>query len=424
MKNEPKIRIKGFEGEWKKLPFSEAFTFLRNNSLSRAQLNYKGGFVKNVHYGDVLIKFGEIIDINKESLPFISDNEISKRFIPNAILNEGDIIFSDAAEDETVGKCSELLNVGKNMIVSGLHTIPCRPIIEFANCFLGFYLNSKAYHNQLLPLIQGTKISSLSKTAFLNTNVTYPSNISEQRAIATYFRHLDSLIEEADKKLSSLKQVKEASLQTMFPQEGQSVPKVRFKGFEGEWKKCKLSTFAKRITRKNEKLETELPVTISSQDGIIAQTQFFNNVVASSNLRGYYLIKKGEFAYNKSYSNGYPYGSVKRLEKYDMGALSTLYIVFSLSNDVDHNYVIYFFETMLWHNEVAMRAAEGARNHGLLNIGADDFLDIQILVPPTLSEQCKLASFFVHLDKQIELAQHRLELLRRIKSACLDEMFV
>ena len=169
-------------------------------------------------------------------------------------------------------------------------------------------------------------------------------------------------------------------------------PKIRIKGFEGEWKKCKLSTFAKRITRKNENLETELPVTISSQEGIIAQTQFFNNVVASSNLRGYYL--------------------------------TTLYIVFSLSNDIDHDYVIYFFETMLWHNEVAMRAAEEARNHGLLNIGAGDFLDIQILVPPTLSEQCKLASFFVHLDKQIEIAQQRLALLQRIKSACLDEMFV
>ena len=135
MKNEPKIRIKGFEGEWKKHPFSETFAFLRNNSLSRAELNYKGGLVKNVHYGDVLIKFGEIIDVNKEILPFISDNEISKRFIPNAILNEGDIVFSDAAEDETVGKCSEVLNVGKNMIVSGLHTVPCRPIIVFANCY-------------------------------------------------------------------------------------------------------------------------------------------------------------------------------------------------------------------------------------------------------------------------------------------------
>ena len=217
MKNEPKIRIKGFEGEWKKHPFSETFAFLRNNSLSRAELNYKGGLVKNVHYGDVLIKFGEIIDVNKEILPFISDNEISKRFIPNAILNEGDIVFSDAAEDETVGKCSEVLNVGKNMIVSGLHTVPCRPIIVFANCYLGFYLNSKAYHNQLLPLIQGTKISSLSKAAFLNTNVSYPNSISEQRAIATYFRHIDSLIETADKKLASLKQVKEASLQSMFP---------------------------------------------------------------------------------------------------------------------------------------------------------------------------------------------------------------
>lgn len=424
MKNEPKIRIKGFEGEWKKLPFSETFTFLRNNFLSRAELNYKGGLVKDIHYGDVLIKFGEIIDVNKETLPFISDNEISKRFIPNAILNDRDIVFSDAAEDETVGKCSELLNVGINMIVSGLHTVPCRPFIEFANCYLGFYLNSKAYHNQLLPLIQGTKISSLPKAAFLNTNVSYPNSISEQRAIATYFRHIDSLIETVDKKVASLKQVKEASLQSMFPKEGQKVPEVRFKGFEGEWKTSKLSTFAKRVTRKNGNLETELPVTISSQDGIIAQTQFFNSVVASSNLRGYYLIKKGEFAYNKSYSNGYPYGSVKRLEKYDMGALSTLYIVFALSKDIDHDYVIYFFETMLWHNEVAMRAAEGARNHGLLNIGADNFLDIQIIVPPTLSEQRKLASFFVHLDKQIAIAQQHLDLLRRIKSACLNEMFV
>ena len=120
----------------------------------------------------------------------------------------------------------------------------------------------------------------------------------------------------------------------MFPKEGRTVPQVRFKGFEGEWSKIKLNSIAKRVTRKNVNLETQLPVTISSQDGIVAQTSFFNNVVASSNLRGYYLIKRGEFAYNKSYSNGYPYGSVKRLEKYDMGALSTLYIVFSLNEDV------------------------------------------------------------------------------------------
>ena len=200
-------------------------------------------------------------------------------------------------------------------------------------------------------------------------------------------------------------------------------PKIRIKGFEGEWKTSKLSTFAKRVTRKNGNLETELPVTISSQDGIIAQTQFFNSVVASSNLRGYYLIKKGEFAYNKSYSNGYPYGSVKRLEKYDMGALSTLYIVFALSKDIDHDYVIYFFETMLWHNEVAMRAAEGARNHGLLNIGADNFLDIQIIVPPTLSEQRKLASFFRHLDSLIETADKKVASLKQVKEASLQSMF-
>lgn len=414
MKNEPKIRIKGFEGEWKKLPFSEAFTFLRNNSLSRAQLNYKGGFVKNVHYGDVLIKFGEIIDINKESLPFISDNEISKRFIPNAILNEGDIIFSDAAEDETVGKCSELLNVGKNMIVSGLHTIPCRPIIEFANCFLGFYLNSKAYHNQLLPLIQGTKISSLSKTAFLNTNVTYPSNISEQRAIATYFHHLDSLIETADKKLASLKQVKEASLQTMFPQEGQSVPKVRFKGFEGEWKTDELGNlFSERV---ESDVHAEM-LSVTLTQGIIKANENGRYDNSNNDKSKYRLVKVGDIAYNTMRmwqgASGYsPY----------YGIVSPAYTVVVPNNDVDSLLFSYLFKTANMIKQFRLHS-QGLTTD-TWNLKYPAFSKIEITYPTDLSEQHKLASFFLHLDRQIELAQQRLELLRRIKSACLDEMFV
>ena len=144
-------------------------------------------------------------------------------------------------------------------------------------------------------------------------------------------------------------------------------------------------------------MESNLPLTISASDGLIAQTAFFNNVVASTNMSGYYLLKKGEFAYNKSYSNGYPFGAVKKLEKYEQGALSPLYIVFSLAKSVNDDYMVYFFETDLWHKEVAKRAAEGARNHGLLNIGA--------------------------LDSQISAQQQRLEQLKQMKSACLDGMF-
>lgn len=202
-----------------------------------------------------------------------------------------------------------------------------------------------------------------------------------------------------------------------------NIAKIRFKGFEDKWLNETLNTFAKRITRKNANLETSLPVTISSADGIISQTSFFNNVVASNNLRGYYLIKNGEFAYNKSYSNGYPFGSVKRLERYDLGALSTLYILFKLSNDISHDYVVRFFETDLWHRDVAIRAAEGARNHGLLNISAEDFLDIDIHFPVSFSEQRAIASFFQNLDSLIQGTEKKIASLRQMKEASLQAMF-
>ena len=140
-------------------------------------------------------------------------------------------------------------------------------------------------------------------------------------------------------------------------------------------------------------------------------------------MSGYYLLKKGEFAYNKSYSNGYPFGAVKKLEKYEQGALSPLYIVFSLSESVDHDYIVYFFETDLWHKEVAKRAAEGARNHGLLNIGAEDFLDINITFPVDKKEQEQIASFFRKLDAQIISQQQQLERLKQMKQSCLGLLF-
>ena len=251
-----------------------------------------------------------------------------------------------------------------------------------------------------------------------------PVDKKEQIYISAFFRSLDSLIQSAAKKIASLKQIKAASLQSMFPQNGETKPKVRFKGFEEEWEICKLSDIARRVTRKNTNLESKLPLTISSIDGLVSQINYFNNIVASSNLRGYYLIKNGEFAYNKSYSNGYPWGSVKRLDRYENGALSTLYIVFEIKGNISSDYLTHFFDTSLWHKDVSERAAEGARNHGLLNISADDFLDIQIIYPNNISEQQKIASYFRSLDNQISLQEKRLEKLKQIKSTCLDKMFV
>ena len=420
---EPKIRFKGFEGEWKSKAFQESFVPLKNNSLSRAELT-DDGEIANVHYGDVLIKYSECVDTSVDKLTYILDNEIGKNLVKNGALKRGDIIFADAAEDNSVGKCSELICEDNELIVSGLHTIACRPQIDVAERYLGYYLNSPAYHNQLLPHIQGTKISSISRKAINTTSVVIPTQKKEQQTIAFYFTSLDSQISASTSRLASLKQMKAASLQAMFPQEGETVPKVRFKGFEGEWKKVKLSSFAKRVTRKNSHLESTLALTIASAHGLVSQIDYFNNLVVGSNIRNYYLLKKGEFAYNKSYSNGYPFGSVKRLDRYEQGILSTLYITFSIDNSISSDYLTHFFDTNLWHKEVAERAAEGARNHGLLNIGANDFLDINIWKPESIAEQQAIASYFTSLDHQITLQTQRLEKLKQMKAACLDKMFV
>lgn len=210
----PKIRFKGFEGEWKKVMFSETFEFLKNNSLSRAELSNEGDIV-NVHYGDVLIKYGDLLNIQKEELTFIADNKIGNTLYNSCHLQNGDIIIADAAEDNTVGKCSEIVNICNKRVVSGLHTIPCRPLNHFAQGYLGHYINSESYHNQLLPLIQGSKISSISKKTLSQTIVLVPS-IEEQKCIGNYFTSLDRQISLQSQRLEKLKQIKSACLDKMF----------------------------------------------------------------------------------------------------------------------------------------------------------------------------------------------------------------
>ena len=211
----PRVRFKGFEGEWEETPFSETFDYLKNNSLSRAELS-DGGVVMNIHYGDVLIKYGECVDVGKEVKTFVKEEQVAKRLHQSCAITNGDIIFADAAEDNTVGKCSEIIAKEDDAIISGLHTIPCRPMKQFATRYLGYYLNSNAYHNQLLPHIQGTKISSISKKAMSQTHINSPLDIAEQRAIASYFTNLDRQITLQTQRLEKLKQIKSACLDNMF----------------------------------------------------------------------------------------------------------------------------------------------------------------------------------------------------------------
>ena len=166
---------------------------LQNNTLSRADLSSEEGIAKNIHYGDILVKFGEVIDLKTESLPMIADETVIAKY-KSSFLQNGDVIVADTAEDETVGKCTEIAGLSDEIVISGLHTIPYRPLQKYAPGYLGYYMNSASFHNQLLPLMQGIKVTSISKTALQNTDILYPKSATEQAAIGKYFRNLDNLI--------------------------------------------------------------------------------------------------------------------------------------------------------------------------------------------------------------------------------------
>ena len=199
-------------------------------------------------------------------------------------------------------------------------------------------------------------------------------------------------------------------------------PSYRFAGYIEPWEEKKLGEIVERITRKNKNLESDLPLTISAQYGLIDQETFFNKKVASKDVSGYYLLKKGEFAYNKSYSSDYPWGAVKRLDNYEMGVLSTLYIVFR-PNSIDSDFLAVYYDSPKWYKEVSMRAAEGARNHGLLNISPQDFFDTELIFPVNQSEQTAIGSFFQDIDQLISLQQRKLEVLKEQKKTYLKLLF-
>lgn len=178
---------------WEQRKLGDVLVSLQNNTLSRADLSNEAGVAKNVHYGDVLIKFGEVLDVSKEQLPMISDESILTKY-KTSFLQNGDVIIADTAEDTTVGKCSEIVGLNDEVVLSGLHTIPYRPVEKFAPKYLGYYLNSDAYHNQLLPLMQGIKVTSISKSAMQDTDIIYPKSKEEQTEIGNYFDALDHLI--------------------------------------------------------------------------------------------------------------------------------------------------------------------------------------------------------------------------------------
>ena len=203
------------------------------------------------------------------------------------------------------------------------------------------------------------------------------------------------------------------------------VPQLRFPEFTDAWKQRELGEIAERVTRRNSSLESQTPLTISAEYGLIDQNKFFGKRIAAKDLSNYYLIQKGEFAYNKSTSNDAPWGAIKRLDCYNNGALSTLYIVFKIKDNKScySDFLVTYYGTSLWHKGVKEIASEGARNHGLLNVSPSDFFRTKLVIPQDFEEQRKIGAFFTQLDNTITLQQRKLNSLQKLKKGLLQKMF-
>ena len=392
----PRLRFPGFNDAWEQRKFKE-LVFLRSETVESQDYS---------------------VDIELENLESNTGRIIgntSVRTMSNTLFKKGDILF---------GKLRPYLNkwrfADEEGVKSGeIWAFSCRE--GYSNRFIYCVIQSNGFLDEV-NITSGTKMPRADWKTVSNIKITIPT-IEEQTAIGNFFRQLDEAIASHQRKLERVKELKKSLLQKMFPKDGEAFPELRFPNFTDAWEQRKLGEVAERVTRKNTEMISKLPLTISAQYGLIAQTEFFDKQIASKNISGYYLIKNGEFAYNKSYSNGYPWGAVKRLNNYDYGVLSTLYIVFKPTN-INSQFLVSYYDTNYWHNQVASIAVEGARNHGLLNISASEFFTTTLAIPKSIQEQTAIGDFFRQLDAAIASHQRKLEHMQTLKKGLLQQMFV
>lgn len=396
MSRVPRIRFKGFEEDWEQRKLGEVFIYLRNNTLSREELNDEDGFAQSIHYGDVLIKYGECLNVSKILLPYVDNKNIVNKFKKFYIQN-GDIIIADTAEDETVGKCIEISGLVDHNIISVLHTIPLRPVNKFAYGYLGFYLNSNSYHNQLKPLMQGIKVTSISKNLLKTTTLNYPSNIQEQKIIGRYFDTLNHLITLHHRKLEKLKIIKKSLLENLFPQNGEKTPKIRFSGFTKDWEQRKLGEIVDVCNGRDYKHLLEGDIPVYGTGGYMISV----NKALSYDRDAIGIGRKGTI--DKPYILNAPFWTV-----------DTLFYVIP-RDKIALIFAFCIFQNIEWEKK--------DESTGVPSLSKAAINEIDVLIPK-YEEQQVLGIFFNGLDHLITLHQSKLEKLQKIKKSMLESMFV
>ncbi|EAD1175320.1 restriction endonuclease subunit S [Listeria monocytogenes] len=391
---------------WEQRKLEELAAFSKGSGYTKNDLVEKG--MPLVLYGRLYTKYETIIT---------EVNTFTKMKDKSVISKGNEVVVPSSGE--TAKDISRASVIGAEGFILGGDLNIIKPKRELNSIFLALTISNGEQQKEIIKRAQGKSVVHVYNTDLKQVKLSYPT-FNEQEKIGSFFRQLDNAIALHQRKLDTLKRMKKGFLQQMFPNNEEEIPNVRFTDFDAMWEQRKLKSITEKITRKNKELESTLPLTISAQDGLIDQNEYFNKIVASRNIRGYFLVKNGEFAYNKSYSKGYPWGVVKRLDNYDMGVLSTLYIIFKPIK-INSDFLTKYFDSTYWYRAVSQFATEGARNHGLLNIAASDFFEIELNIPLNNEEQKKIGLFFQQLENILILHQNKLEKLSILKKTYLKK---
>lgn len=423
MKKAPQTRFSPFREEWASKRFADAFTILPNNTLSRAELSDEAGTVKNVHYGDVLIKYSEYLDAGKTDIPFIASEDLAERW-RSAALQDGDVVMADTAEDTTAGKCSEIGNVRSDTIVSGLHTIPLHPQPKFSEGYLGYYMNSDAFHDQLIPLMQGTKVTSISKSYLADTELRFPRDSAEQAQISRLLYSLDQMITFQQRKCEKLVALKAACLDKMFPKKGSKVPELRFAGFAGEWEQHKVADHCEMF---NGDRSAKYP---NAQDMVSEGIPFIN---AGDLVDGHVNLATANKITREKYDDlggaKLQYGDIvyclrgtlgknAYIENFTEGTVASSLVAIRPKN-IDGRYLFHVLNSDIEYRQRVVHD-EGAAQPNLSAKSVSEY----IIPVPDVDEQRSISSFLDNLNSLIILHQRKLEKLRQFKQAMMHNMFV
>lgn len=406
---EPKIRFKGFEGEWKRSTLGDLALLSKGSGYSKSDICKEGTPV--ILYGRMYTKYQSVFD---EIDTFVNPKD-------NSVVSKGgEVIIPGSGESsEDISLAAMVKNEG--VILGGdLNILKFNQKVNDP-AFMSMAITYSPTRAELSSYSQGKTVVHLRNSEIAKGTIRYP-DILEQNTIVNYVLSLDAQISASTSRLASLKQMKAASLQAMFPQEGETVPKVRFKGFDGEWKTRSLNNYAKKRTEKNVNRIYNVTLTNSAEFGIIDQRQFFDHDISNSeNIDGYFVVRDKDFVYNPRISASAPVGPINQNKLGYPGVMSPLYLVFEVKG-INHDFLEIYFHTALWHKYMFDNGNSGAR-FDRLTISDDDFMRMPI-PDISLAEQQSIASFFTSLDRQIALHTQRLEKLKQIKAACLDKMFV